>query len=338
MRQTIDDSQQLNGKQLQMKYYENGLENDTFFPKGVHIDDIDRSVRDIFKTEFEVTSEGEKVPFLDIFSIQRFSEYMKTWQSTDETNTVKLPFTLLVKEPAEKGTNLNNTSNIPGFPTFPLWKRNTVRNGKATVDYYKIPQPVNIDLGYKLHIFTMHQRLVNKMDELMLHQFKSYQYYVVVNGHYMPMYLDTIEDASEIGDLDKRRYYHRVYVLKVKGYLLREEDFELVSSLNKIQIKIGESIVKDSRVCIVNQLDFDCDLCLNFKFNRKSPSSNTYRVPQKLEFYYDNQSITNDYDYFLNGQLVTLPFIADIGDELTVAHNMGNSNVINIQVCGKKIT
>jgi hypothetical protein len=338
MRQTIDNGQQLSGKQLQMKYYENGLENDTFFPKGVHIDDIDRAVRDVFKTEFEVTSEGEKVPFLDIFSIQRFSEYMKTWQSTDETNTVKLPFTLLVKEPAEKGTNLSNAANIPGFPTFPLWKRNIVRNGKATVDYYKIPQPVNIDLTYKFHIFTMHQRLVNKMDELMLHQFKSLQYYVVVNGHYMPMFLDTIDDASETGDIDKRRYYQRVYVLKVKGYLLREEDFELVSSLNKINIKIGESIVKDSRVCIVNQLDLDCDLCLNFKFNRKSPNSNTYRVPQKLEFYYDNQSISNDYNYFLNGQLVTLPFIADVGDELTVAHNMGNSNVINIQVCGKKIT
>jgi hypothetical protein len=39
----------------------------------------------------------------------------------------------------------------------------------------------------------------------------------------------------------------------------------------------------------------------------------------------------------LNGSLVTLPFIAEKGDELTVSHNIQKQNIINITVCGKKI-
>lgn len=337
MKKSIDDNQKLTGKQQQVKYVEDTVKNDTFFPRGVHIDDIDRTVKDEFNTKFEIVSQGNKIPFLDIFSIERFSEFMQTWKNVDETNTIKMPFILMVKEPAEKGTNLGGTFSVPGNPAFSLWKRPVIRNGKASIDFYQIPQPVNIDLSYKVHLFTKHQREINLMDELMLHTFKSSQYYVNVNGHQMPLFLESMEDSSEIGDLEKRRYYKRGYVLKVKGYLLKEEDFKQLPSIDKIQIAVGLSNVKNSRACIVSQIDLNCDLCLNFKFNRKSENSQTYRLPMDLEFYYDNQNPLNDYSYFINGNLVTLPFIGRKGDELTVSHAIENKNIINIQVCGKKI-
>lgn len=337
MKRSINDDKKLTGKQQQQKYYEQPLENDTFFPKGVHIDDIDRAVRDEIKSNFEIVSQGNKIPFLDIFSIHRYSEFMKTWENVDETNTIQFPFILLVKEGAEKGTNLGGTFNIPGGISFPLWKRNIVKNGRATIEYYQIPQPVNIDLDYKLHIYTVHQREINLMDELMLHKFKSRQYYILVNGHHMPLLLEGMDDASETSEIEKRRYYHKTYTLKLKGYLLNEEEFKKLPSIDKIQMNVGVSTVKNSRECIVNEIDLDCDLCLNFKFNRKSENSQKYRVPMDLEFYYDNQNPLNDYNYFLNGDLVEIPFIAKKGDELTVAHSMENQNIINIQVCGKKI-
>jgi hypothetical protein len=262
---------------------------------------------------------------------------MKTWENTDETNTVLFPFILMVKDPNEKGSALGANLNIPSDITFPVWKRNIVKNGKATIEYYQIAQPVNIDTVYKLHIFTIHQRLINLMDELMLHKFKSSQNYINVNGHHMAMYMESMQDSSEVSNIDKRKYYQKTYTLKIKGYLLREEDFKQLPSIDKIDIKMGISQVKNSRECIVQQKDLNCDLCLNFKFNRKSEPSQTYRVPMDLEFYYDNQNPANDYSYLLNGNLVTLPFEAVTGDELTVAHNILNQNIINIEVCGKKL-
>ena len=336
MKRTIDDNIKLNGKQQQVKLVEDTVKNDTFFPKGVHIDDMDRSVRDNFKEKFEIVSQGKAIPFLDIFSIQRFSEFMKTWQNVDETNTINLPFIIMVREKAEKGTNLGGTFNIASDITFPVWKRNTVRNGRATVDFYQIAQPVNIDIDYTVHLFTSHQREVNMMDEMMLHAFKSAQYYVLVNGHHMPLFLESMDDDSQVGDLEKRKYYHKKYTLKLKGYLLREEDFRKLPSIDRIILKTHASY-ESNAYCEVKEVDFKCDLCLNYKFNRKSPNSQTYRIPMRLEFYYDNQNPVNDYSYFLNGNLVTLPFIAEKGDELTVSHNLHKQNIINITVCAKKL-
>ena len=62
MKRTIDDNIKLNGKQQQVKLVEDTVKNDTFFPKGVHIDDMDRSVRDNFKEKFEIVSSGFEIP------------------------------------------------------------------------------------------------------------------------------------------------------------------------------------------------------------------------------------------------------------------------------------
>lgn len=336
MKSSIDNKTKLTGKQQQVSLVQNIVAGDTFFPKGIHIDDIDRTVIATVKSDFEIQAEGKTVPILDVFSIQRYTEFMKTWQHTDATNTIQLPFMCLVRNPVKKGTNLGGTFNIPNTPTFNLWRRPIMKNGKHSVEYYQIPQPTPIDCSYVLHIFTYHQRVINKMDELMFHTFNSSQYYIMVNGHCMPMKLDGEDDASEISDIEQRRFYHKTYSLTIKGYLLREEDYKKLNSIDKINIEQMPSLVKNSRECIVTQEDLDCDLCLNFRFNRKSGNSKTYRVPQNLDFYYDNQNPNNDYEYFLNGQLVNLPFSARAGDELIVAHNFDYKGVINIKVCGKK--
>jgi hypothetical protein len=336
MKNSINDNPKLAGKESQLKFYTDAVINDTFFPRGVHIVDIDRSVRDEILEKFQIVSQGNKIPFLDIFSIERYSEFIKTWKSVDSERVIKMPFMVLVKEPTQKGTNMGGTYNIPALPTFPLWKRNVVRNGRATVDYYQIPQPVNIDVPYTLHIFTTHLRELNMVDEMMLHKFRESQYYIVVNGHHMPLKFEGMDDQSEIGDIESRRYYHKAYSLNLRGYLLNEEEFKKLPSIDSIKIKVENSVVKNSSLCEVKNVDLDCDLCLHFKFNRKSPSTQTVRVPADLEFYYDNQGV-GDYSYFLNNNLVNLPFVAEKGDELTVAHNMGNAKVININVCGRKL-
>lgn len=338
MKKSIRTKQELRGKQQQVQLVKNIVKNDTFFPKGVHIDDIDRAVVDNIKKDFEITSEGEAIPILEVFSIQRYAEFQKTWKYTDDTNTIQLPFICLVREPVKKGSNLGGTFNVPSVPRFNLWRRPILKNGKLSMEYYQIAQPVNIDCTYTLHIFTQYQRVLNKMDELVLHTFREGQYYIFVNGHSMPIYLESMDDVSNNTEIESRRYYHKTYSMVLKGYLLREEDFRKLDSVDKIDIIEQPSFIKKSRECIVTREDLDCDLCLNFKFNRKAGNSKTYRVPMDLEFYYDNQNSSNDYGYFLNGSPVSLPFIGREGDELIVAHNIVSNKIINIKVCGRKIS
>ena len=156
-------------------------------------------------------------------------------------------------------------------------------------------------------------------------------------GHHMPLKLEDISDNSTTSDLDGRRYYQKTYALILKGYLLREEDFKKLASIDDINISVSTNNVKTNRECIVTEIDLDCDLCFNFKFTRKSGNSKTYIIPTDVEFYYDNQNASNDYDYFINNSLVELPFIATSGDEITVAHNITTANIVNIKICGKKI-
>jgi hypothetical protein len=124
--------------------------------------------------------------------------------------------------------------------------------------------------------------------------------------------------------------------LKLKGYLLREEDFRKLPSIDRIILKTHASY-ESNAYCEVKEVDFKCDLCLNYKFNRKSPNSQTYRIPMRLEFYYDNQNSNNNYNYFLNNESIELPFIARAGDELTVAHAIQSNTTLNIKICGKKL-
>lgn len=337
MKKSISNKKNLTGKQQQHALIENIVKNDTFFPKGIHIDDIDKTVVDTIKMDFEIQSEGKQIPILEVFSIQRYSEFMKTWMIVDDTSTIQLPFMCLVRDPVKIGTNLNETFNVPNTPTFNLWKRPVLKNGKKSVEYYQIPQPVNIDCNYTLHLFTQYLRVVNKLDELILHAFKSHQYYIFVNGHSMPMILGSMEDTSNTSDIEKRRFYHKTYSLVVKGYLLREEDFKKLSSIDKIDVLEQPSLVKNTRECIVTSEDLNCDLCLNFKFNRKSNNSKSIKIPMDIEFYYDNQNSSNIYNYFINGSIVFLPFKAKAGDDLIIAHNIISNKPINIKVCGTKL-
>jgi len=156
-------------------------------------------------------------------------------------------------------------------------------------------------------------------------------------NHHMPLKLEGMDDDSQLSDLDSRRYYHRTYTLVLKGYLIREEDFKKLSSIDTIRVKLNPSTIKNSRECIVNTEELDCDLCLNFQFNKKAGNSKTIRIPMDLEFYYDNQNSNNNYNYFLNNESIELPFIARAGDELTVAHAIQSNTTLNIKICGKKL-
>lgn len=329
-------------KQYQEEEQKKILDNDTFFPKGVHLDDIDRVVRDTIFKDFKITSplldNDEPIPIYFFGSLNSYTQSIQTWQNVDTKKSLNPPFMALVRESiVEKGSNLGGNYNIPSNPTYTLWKRPIVKNGKKSYEHYQIPQPVNVDVKYSLHFFTTLRRDLNTMDELILYKFKSSQYYMNIWGHYMPLKLETSVEEHEKSDLDKKKYYHQSYSMLLKGYLLNEKEFVKLSSIDLIAVDTDSCIAKQSKECIVETIDLDCDTCFSFKFNRKSNPSKTIKIPKDLNLYYDNMSSSNNHKYFVNNEPVQMPFDVKLGDQLTVAHNFNYNGTIEIRICGKTI-
>lgn len=325
--------------QVQKSLFEKALDNNTYLPRGLSIEDIDRGFLDYIKTELEIIIQGKKVP-VELFSLQKFSEYMKTWFQTDKTNTVQLPFVSIVRKPLpERGTNFGKiTYNIPDDGRYTVFRVPKEKNGKKTYELYQIPQPINVDIEYQINFFAAHQRDANKMAKKMLKEFQSSQRYVDIYGHYMNLQWKDVNDVSQLSDLSKRRYYHFQYETVLKGYILEKEDFKVVKVLDNINFKTELSTVKTSRKCRVNVVESgDCDICYIFNFTRKSPSFAEITLAYDMEFIYDNQSLPN-YDLLLNGNEVSLPFVASKGDVLKLINNKNKiTTPLNIKICGKQI-
>ena len=68
----------------------------------------------------------------------------------------------------------------------------------------------------------------------MLKNFSSLQHYINVNGHYTELILDTVGDESQIDTIEERRFYIQPYTIKLNGYLLDNEEFEVTPAINRI--------------------------------------------------------------------------------------------------------
>jgi hypothetical protein len=124
----------------------------------------------------------------------------------------------------------------------PTW--DGVRRG---VDLYKIPQPTSVDMTYEVRLFTNRMKDLNKFNRLIKRAFQSRQCYISVNGHPMPLHLESIGDESNIDDFENRRFYVQLFEMKLLGYILDEDDFEVVPTANRgiVTIEVEETRVYD---------------------------------------------------------------------------------------------
>lgn len=68
--------------------------------------------------------------------------------------------------------------------------------------------------------------LLNEMNEKMHYEFSAIQCYIEPNGHPMSMTLEDISDDSEY-TIDDRKYYSQTFKIKVRGYIIRREDYKV---------------------------------------------------------------------------------------------------------------
>lgn len=207
----------------------------TFLPRGVLEEDMDQSFIDFMNNSdgLSISVDGNKVPVI-FLTIQRWTEFTKTWQFSDKYKNIEMPFVTVVRKPdIQQGKNQAGLWNIPGNRTYTYMKVPTWDGVRRGMDLYKVPQPTSVDLTYEVRIFTNKMKDLNKFNRKIQRAFQSRQCYINVNGHPMPLHLENIGDESNIEDFENRRFYVQMFEIKLLGYILDEEDFEVVPTINR---------------------------------------------------------------------------------------------------------
>jgi len=205
----------------------------TYLPRGVSEEDMDETFNDFVTNDLSISIDGQKVPVI-FLTIQRWSEFSKTWQFTDKYKDIQLPFITIVRKPdIQVGQNQAGLYNIPGNRTYTYMKVPTWDGIREGMDLYKVPQPTSVDLSYDVRLFTNRTRDINKLNSLIQRKFQSRQAYINVKGHPMPVHLESITDESNIDDFENARWYVQLFEMKLLGYLLDEEDFEVIPTINR---------------------------------------------------------------------------------------------------------
>ena len=211
-----------------MNLIKGAIGKSTPLPLPVVYEDIDRAFKEWVEKDLYISFEGKELPTEVLYSNQRFSEYLQTWQYTDENNNVLLNFKTITREYNPSfGKDQGNNYNIPGEPFF-LMARQIAHEPSGRLYYidYKMRQPFTVDLSYRVNVVSNKMSVVNEFSMMVIDKFKSRQCYIRVNGHYMPMLLENVSDESEYSVSD-RQFYNQSYNITLQAYIIRPEDMRV---------------------------------------------------------------------------------------------------------------
>lgn len=204
------------------------LENGTPFPKPIEYSDIDQEMFNWVDKKFNLEYDGVRLPTYKLYSTQRISEYSQTWSQTDDYGNMIINFKTITRENnPQKGENQGNYFNIPGHKDFAMFYVPVLQeNGIEAYDKYTMKQPFSVNFMYSVSIVTNKMELLNEMNEMMHYEFNAITAYISPNGHPMPLTLEDISDQSEY-TIDDRKYYSQTFKIKLKGYIIRREDYKV---------------------------------------------------------------------------------------------------------------
>jgi len=323
------------GEEERKQYLDDINYKGTFLPKSVSYEDIDQGFIDFLDKDLDLNINGEKVPVI-FLSMQRWAEFSKTWELSDEYRDISVPFITIVRKPnPQEGTIHNSLWNIPGVPVFSYIKVPTWDGNRKGVDIYKIPQPIAVDLNYEVRFFTNKMREINKMNNLMLKKFSARQHYLSPNGHYMPLHMENVVDESTNAEFQKRRFYVQLYELLLRGYTQDENDYKIVPAIN--------------RIIYLTEVDLETPKTPKIRVTSERGGAITYGVVMKpgsdshfiAEVEYDINfqryeviSNVNSITLTLDGVVKTLPFVATAGQTLRIDVNRDISRTAKFEIIG----
>ena len=204
------------------------LEYGTPIPKSVEYSDIDESMYKWVEEHIKIVYDGKRLPTYKLYSTQRLSEYLQTWDKQDEVGNPIINFLTITRENnPQRGESQGNYFNIPGHKDFAMFYVPVLQeNGTEAYDKYTMKQPFQVNFIYAISIISNKMEIINEMNELMHYEFSAIDCYVSPNDHPMSMTLDDVSDNSEYS-IDDRKYYSQTYKVKVRGYIIRKEDYKV---------------------------------------------------------------------------------------------------------------
>jgi hypothetical protein len=218
------------------------LEHGTPFPKPIEYSDIDQEMFNWVDKKFNLEYDGVRLPTYKLYSTQRISEYSQTWSQTDDYGNMVMNFKTITRENnPQKGESQGSYFNIPGHKDFAMFYVPVLQeNGTEAYDRYTMKQPFAVNFMYSVSIVTNKMELLNEMNEMMHYEFNAITSYVSPNDHPMPLTLEDIADQSEY-TIDDRKYYSQTFKIKLKGYIIRREDYKVERVPSRLVISSHDS-------------------------------------------------------------------------------------------------
>jgi len=209
----------------------------TFFPRSISLENIDEAVHMWFKNSGLII-EDEKVPVF-FLTPEKWAEFKNSWDYMDGDRNIEYPYVTIRRSHNPRLTANPVKHRIPG-KTFTTYKFPIYTNSGPTYKYYKVPQPVKVDLDYEIRILTHYISDINTINETLLRHFASLQAYLDIDKHYMPMTIDNTSDETDNDNLEDERVIHTLYSIVVNGYIIDEKEFEVKTGVASLLIDIKE--------------------------------------------------------------------------------------------------
>lgn len=214
------------------------------FPKPVEYSDIDSAMEEFINKAIDMTDpDGKRIPTFTLYSTQRFSEYSQTWEHTDENGNLLMNFKTLTRtNDVKAGANQGGYWNIPNGRYYTLYRKTVLDDdGSEHIEVYSMKQPYAADISYRVNFVTNTFEMTNEFSMRVLDLFKARQCYLRVNGRYIPMTLEEVNDETEY-TIENRKFFVQSIVIKAMAYITRREDFK-VSKFPKKVMMFGEGLV-----------------------------------------------------------------------------------------------
>src|SRR6056300_1452831 len=293
-------------------------EDGTYLPKSILHADLDRGMLDFVKENLETTVSGKKIPTIDlIITTQNWAQFTESWNFQDLDKNIKPPFVATVRNPDVKfGSNPSLQYTIPNRKQFYYAKVPAWDGQSKGMDIYKIPQPVPVDITYNVKIFCTKMRHLNEFNKLVLQKFSSRQSYTFVKGHYVPIVLNNVSDESVL-DIEKIKYYIQNYEFLMMGFLIDEEEFEVLPAISR-EISLFETGAVDRKRKVAsrhpNPQNYDFDILFREGI---TGLSETYRYTFDISVL--NTENINSYSVYVNDNY--------LGDDLSLIQINSNDKV-----------
>lgn len=307
-----------------------------YLPRGVMYEDMDKEFIDFIKSQINFTVEGERIPVI-FLTIQRWAEFTRTWEFTDEFKDLSVPFITIVRKPdVQEGTNQQGLWNIPGRPTFTYIRVPTFYAGRKGVDVYKIPQPVSVDITYEVRIFANKMRTLNNFNLKMLQTFRSRQHYINPNQHPMPLHLESVGDESNIDDFENRKFYVQLFELLLKGYVMDEDEFEVIPAMDRMVV-FSEISDGDSTTPAIRVTSPEGSQTVTYTVIGKPLAVSSLSTKIQLNTVFNTVHLimnVNSVTFKLDGEIVGVPFTAMAGQTLEIIMDRNINKIAKFQLMG----